>query len=160
MDNNGTLMRLFRYEANSGFAEQHVDIGLLTLCVGDGRGLQVLDYSHEPHQWTDATTPIILVADFARALFQNQVRPGAHRVVSNPQGRSSLVFALRPSLRGEIDLTAFGGDGTVNARDFFAKVKRTKYNINATKDIREAQRKEQAERRHQKNPTQTPQGHG
>ncbi len=43
MKDNISLMRLFQYYP-SGFADHHTDVGLLTLCVGGGDGLQVADY--------------------------------------------------------------------------------------------------------------------
>jgi hypothetical protein len=40
---SGTLLRMFRYEPGTGVAEAHTDLGLLTLCVGTGPGLECLD---------------------------------------------------------------------------------------------------------------------
>lgn len=141
MDITTTLLRLFRYYPTAGVAEQHVDIGLLTLCVGSSRGLQVLDRSKATPEWTDAQGPTILVGDTARALMRNQVRAGLHRVVGNPHGRSSIVFALRPYLKHATDLAAFGGSGLVDTKELYDKVKSRKFNINATRDVREHQRK-------------------
>ncbi|KAH9827881.1 putative iron ascorbate-dependent oxidoreductase family protein [Teratosphaeria destructans] len=143
-----TLMRLFRYYPTAGIAEQHVDIGLLTLCVGSGKGLQVLDWTDEKNpRWIDAIGPTVLVGDMARALMRNQFRAGMHRVVSNPAGRSSIIFALRPCVKEPTDLTRFGGKGTVDTREFFFKIKKSKYNINATHDIRQQQRQAQREKK-------------
>ncbi|KAK5114266.1 hypothetical protein LTR62_002517 [Meristemomyces frigidus] len=138
-----TLLRLFKYEPTTGIASEHVDIGLLTLCIGGGRGLQVLDRSVEPPQWIDATGPIVLIGDMTRALLRNQVRAGRHRVVGNPDGRYSTVFALRPHLKGTTDLAMWGGKSVVDTREFYIKIKGSKHNINATHDVREKQRQKQ-----------------
>ena len=140
---NITLLRVFRYYPTTGFAAEHVDVGLLTLCVGGGQGLQLWDRSQSPAQWVDAQGPIILAGDTTRALFNGKVRAGLHRVVGNPEGRSSTVFALRPCLKGAIDLAQFGGEGVISTRDYYSKIKGSKCNINATKGIRDEQRKAQ-----------------
>jgi isopenicillin N synthase-like dioxygenase len=142
MDEVISLMRLFCYEPSSGVADAHVDIGLITMCVGCGAGLQVWDRSAETAHWIDVEGPVLILGDTLRALFRNQVRAGLHRVVANSSGRSSFVFALRPCLRGTINLAAFGGEGEVSIRDHFYAVKDSKWNINATKDVREQQRLE------------------
>ncbi|KYG49492.1 hypothetical protein M433DRAFT_140012 [Acidomyces richmondensis BFW] len=147
LDDVITLLRLFRYYPTSGVAEKHVDVGLLTLCVGEGKGLQLLDRSQSPAYWVDATGPVILVADTTRALMRNQVRAGVHRVIGNPQGRTSTVFALRPCLKYPTDLSTFGGRGEVDTRAYFYKIKGAKYNINATNSIRNQQRQRQRERK-------------
>ena len=157
IDDNITLMRLFQYESTTGFATEHVDIGLLTLCVGGSKGLQVCDRSRSPPQWIDADGPTILAGDMARALLNNRVNAGLHRVIGNVNGRSSIVFALRSCLRGDIDLAQFGGDGIVKTRDYFYRIKGRKWNINATEEIRNEQQKAQEERRRQ---MQKPQGAG
>lgn len=137
-----TLLRLFRYFPTGGFATQHVDIGLLTLCIGDGKGLQVLDTSCKPAQYVDVQGPTVLLGETLRVLFGSMLRSGLHRVVANPEGRSSIVFALRPSLKFPLDLANFGGDGTVDIRQLWDKLKASKYNINATKDVRDQQREQ------------------
>lgn len=72
-------------------------------------------------------------------LLRRRARAGRHRVVSNPQGRNSVVLALRPCLRAQIDP---GPDGqeAVSAREYFAKSSTSRWNINAKKDVREEQR--------------------
>ena len=145
MDNVISLMRLFRYYPEGGVAEEHVDIGLLTLCIGNGKGLQVRDWNTE--SYVDSTGPVVLVGDMARALLNDRVRSGLHRVVGNPNGRSSVIFALRPCLRHSTDLSLFGGEGVVDTKQYFYKVKGKKYNINATMDVRQKQQKEQKEQR-------------
>jgi len=141
-----TLMRLFRYYPTEGIASEHVDIGLLTLGVGDGHGLQMLDRSKSTLEWVDAEGPVVLIGDMARALLNDRVRAGLHRVVGNPSGRSSVVYALRPNIRHPTDLATFGGEGVVDTREYFQRIKGRKYNVNARKDIRERQR--QVQRKH------------
>ncbi|EMD00308.1 hypothetical protein BAUCODRAFT_30791 [Baudoinia panamericana UAMH 10762] len=143
LDTVTSLLRMFRYLPDSGVAAQHVDNGLLTLCVGEGQGLQVLDRSiATPPTWVDVDGPVVLVGDLTRALLRNRVRAGVHRVVGNPCGRSSLVFALRPYLKGIIDLAAFGGKGLVDTRDYCTAVKGSKVNVNAAREVREQQQKD------------------
>ncbi|KAI9712300.1 MAG: hypothetical protein M1820_001513 [Bogoriella megaspora] len=137
LETSTTLLRLFRYYPDGGFADKHNDIGLLTLCVGDGAGLQVLDNSTEPPQWKDVEGPTILVGEMLRVLSHGMIRAGPHRVVANEKGRTSTVFALRPSLKGMIDLTQFGFEGEVDAKQLWGAIKGGKVNINATKDTRE-----------------------
>ena len=137
LDTTTTLLRLFRYYPSGGFAAEHVDIGLLTLCVGDGEGLQVLDTSQQPAQWRNVEGPTILVGETVKLLSDGMIRAGAHRVLPNDKGRTSTVFTLRPSLKDEIDLSMFGFEGKVDAKQLWAAVKGSKVNINATKEIRE-----------------------
>ena len=141
LDVNTTLLRLFRYYPTNGYAEPHVDIGLLTLCVGEGKGLQVWDRLQSPPDWLDAEGPTLLIGAFLRKLLGNHVASGLHRVVGNPQGRTSTVFPLRPLMEGNLDLSKFGMEGIVETKDLFQRVKDSRYNINATKDVREQQRK-------------------
>ncbi|KAI9662609.1 MAG: hypothetical protein M1821_008776 [Bathelium mastoideum] len=137
LDTTTTLLRLFRYYPSGGFAAEHVDIGLLTLCVGNGKGLQVLDRSTEPAQWRDAEGPTLLVGETVKVLSDGVIRAGAHRVQPNDSGRTSTVFTLRPSLKDTIDLSAFGFEGKLEAKQLWAAIKGSKVNINATKEIRE-----------------------
>lgn len=140
LDDVITLMRIFRYYPTTGVADPHTDLGLLTLCVGDGEGLEVFDTSVKPPQWRPAARATILVGETLRKLSGGIIRAGLHRVVGNSQGRSSIVFALRPDLEGSIDMTAFGGEGVVEARGFYADVKARKYNVNAKPEMRKAQK--------------------
>lgn len=135
-----SLLRLFQYYPGSGFAAKHTDLGLLTLCVGDGRGLQVVDQASEKKHWVDADGPVILVGNVLQVLSGNRIRAGVHRVVENPDGRSSIVFALRPSLRHPIDLAHFGLEGAISADELWSMIKSSKLNINATKEVRDRQR--------------------
>lgn len=146
LETNTTLLRLFRYYPTIGFASEHIDIGLLTLCVGDGPGLQVWNGTR-PSRWVDAEGPTVVIGDMLRTLLDHKVRAGLHRVVGNPNGRASTVFALRPNAKGEIDLANFGGQGVVRTKDYFDVVKGAKHNINASRDIRDDQLRIQRERK-------------
>ncbi|KAK4549160.1 hypothetical protein LTR36_007618 [Oleoguttula mirabilis] len=160
-DNITSLLRLFRYYPTAGVAEEHVDIGLLTLCIGSAKGLQVRDRSKDKPEWIDAQGPIVLVGDMARTLMRNQVRAGLHRVVGNPQGRSSIVFALRPYLKHPTNLSAFGGEGLIDTKECFDKIRGRKFNINATKNVRERQQKASKKLTHSDSgPREAVVGHG
>jgi len=134
-----TLLRLFQYYPGSGFAAVHTDMGLLTLCVGDGRGLQAFDRRADHPGWVDADGPMVLIGEALRILSGQRVRAGSHRVVENPNGRGSVVFALRPSLRHSIDLQAFGVGDRIDAKELWDKIQNSKWNVNATPDIRNRQ---------------------
>ena len=135
-----TILRMFQYAANSGLADQHTDIGLLTLCVTRGSGLQVLTKEKTEWVWRDVVGPTLLIGTALKALVGNRVRAGFHRVVANPEGRSSAIFALRPSLRHQFDLEAFGGGVKVGVLEFWENIKSSRYNINAPIDMREQQK--------------------
>lgn len=142
-----TLMRLFRYFPSTGHAEEHTDLGLLTLCVGDGTGLQVLDRVHSSVQKSvlvDAPvgthTGTVLVGQTLRALFAQSITAGGHRVVGNPQGRQSVVFALRHSTRHDVNFSLFGGEGNVRPTDLWRTIQVGKVNINTAKERRDMQR--------------------
>ncbi|EXJ91267.1 hypothetical protein A1O1_04377 [Capronia coronata CBS 617.96] len=142
-----TLMRLFRYFPSTGHAEEHTDLGLLTVCIGDGSGLQVLDRfnsSTSNSVWVDAPvgtrTATVLVGQTLRTLSARSMNAGAHRVVGNSQGRHSVVFALRHSTRHGIDFSLFGGEGRVPSTELWKTVQIGKVNINTAKEAREMQR--------------------
>ncbi|OQO01554.1 hypothetical protein B0A48_12590 [Cryoendolithus antarcticus] len=135
-----TLMRLFNYFPTTGMADPHTDTGLLTLCVGGAAGLEVADWTADPPVWIPASKPCILVGETLRALSQGALIAGCHRVVGNPKGRTSVVFALRPNLGLSTDMASFGGDGVVSNRELYNEIKREKYSINAKQDVREKQR--------------------
>lgn len=135
--NNPTQMRLFRYFPN-GLAEQHTDLGLLTLCITDGEGLEVLDQIEHPPQWISAPRFVVLVGALGSRIFEGGVRAGSHRVISNPKGRRSIVFALRPSLESEHMIR--DGDQTHSIRNVWNSIKSSKFNVNAERHAREAQR--------------------
>jgi hypothetical protein len=142
-DATPTILRMFQYAPNSGLADKHTDIGLLTLCVTQGGGLQVLTQEETEWVWRDVKGPTLLIGTALRTLVGNQVRAGVHRVVANPDGRSSAIFALRPSLRHEIDLGKFGGGVKVGVQEFWENIKSSRYNVNAPKDMREQQKQKQ-----------------
>lgn len=149
-----TILRLFRYAPNQGVADEHIDNGFLTLCVGDSEGLQVLSrpvnslqsgQTSGPTQqqieaewaeaeWTDAAGPTVLVGAMLHVLSSGRCRAGKHRVVANPVGRGSTVFALRPCLRHDIDLGPFGGYGSVHAKNLYLQVTGERKNVNARKN--------------------------
>jgi isopenicillin N synthase-like dioxygenase len=135
-----TILRMFQYAPNSGLADKHTDIGLLTLCVTKGSGLQVLTEEGTEWVWRDVEGPTLLISTALRTLVGKRVRAGVHRVVANPEGRSSAIFALRPSLRHHIDLERFGGGVNVGVEEFWENIKNSRYNVNAPKDMREQQK--------------------
>ena len=146
-----TLLRTFQYFPKSGTAEKHSDLGLLTLCVGFGKGLQVLlrgFNSPDSAEWIDVQGPTILVGQVLRTLSGNRLRAGLHRVVGNPAGRQSIVFALRPSLRhDQTNLGAFGGEGTLSMSKLWTKIRGSRFNINAQKQVRAEQKEHMRARR-------------
>lgn len=135
-----TLLRLFKYLPSTGVAEEHFDLGLLTLCVGGGKGLQVKGPGTSS-KWIDAEGPCILIGRTLHMLSGQEVTPGLHRVVGIPDGRSSIVFALRPSTRNPIRLEPFGGGGVVPGEELWQQVQHGVRNINATKDMRDPEKK-------------------
>lgn len=135
-----TIFRMFEYEPLSGVAEPHFDIGLLTLCVCQGEGLQVYQSGDGGREWKDVEGPTLLIGTALQSLTGSKVRPGRHRVVANPHGRSSIIFALRPSLKHEVDLHTFSGGITVSPKEFWEQHTSERYNINASAEERERQR--------------------
>lgn len=144
-DATTTILRIFHYFSASGIvSEEHTDLGLLTLCVSNEPGLQVLlrDERDGSSRWVDVEGPTLLVGQVLRTLSQNRVRAGIHRVVGNPTGRNSIVFALRPSLRHDkLDLASFGGKGTLGMSQFWNDIRGSRFNVNAHKEEREEQKK-------------------
>ena len=135
-----TLLRVFKYMPNKGTAGVHTDNGLLTLCDGRDNGLQVFvpDIGDTPGYWKDADGPTILIGDTLRILSWGRARAGRHRVIANNEGRSSIVFALRASLRApEVDLTPFGDVGNrVCPADLYKHMNSRKHNINQRKPVK------------------------
>jgi hypothetical protein len=129
-----TLLRVFKYLPHQGKAGVHTDNGLLTLCDGRDKGLQVWvpDAENEPGRWKDAHGPTILIGDTLRILSWGRAKAGRHRVVENAHGRSSVVFALRASLRAEeIDLSPFGDVGNrVSPEALYKFMNSRKHNVN------------------------------
>ena len=144
--NSGTQLRLFRYEAGKGFAEDHTDLGLLTLCYGDQTGLQVLDRETVeqggPEHWTDVGPGemVILAGQTVKALTDGRVRAGVHRVVPSEWERHSVVFALRHSRRHDVDMNLFGGEGKIESKKLWEALKIGIVNINAPKKWRDKQK--------------------
>ncbi|GAB7365853.1 hypothetical protein MBLNU230_g7184t1 [Neophaeotheca triangularis] len=111
----------------------------LEVLLWNGDGLQVLHRTDDTEEWIDCKGPTILIADSLRVLLQGTVAVGYHRVISNPSGRSSVVVALRPCLKHLIDMAAFGGYASIDAKVFWKHIQATKFNVNAEKDIRDKQ---------------------
>lgn len=145
-DASGTLLRLFKYEASGGFAGEHTDLGLLTLCVGTAPGLECLDLeasvTADDKVWVDVTGPVVLVGQTIRSLSDALINAGIHRVRATEEGRYSAVFALRHGWRKDIDMEKFGGEGRVKPRQLYEKMKIGVMNINANGAMREKQMKE------------------
>ena len=161
-----SLLRTFLYEPDRGVASSHKDNGLLTLCVGNEKGLQVWrddadgeeiygdpqTHAHSPHQpprrgcWEDAQGPTVLIGTTLQLLSTNRLAAGGHRVVANPVGRQSIVFALRPSIRHVIDLEPFGGEGTWDMKALWKRITTCRVNVNAQKEIRDEQQRMKEER--------------
>ncbi|KAL8777973.1 MAG: hypothetical protein Q9213_007625 [Squamulea squamosa] len=143
-----TLLRLFDYHPGAGAAEKHTDTGLLTLCIGTAPGLQVWTSSNSAIQpegtWKDVgTQPTVLVGKTLQWLSAGRVRAGLHRVVPNAQGRQSVVFALRPSLRHpKLDLEPFGEPSVVDLVDVWKETRGSVFNVNAQTKIREEQKRQ------------------
>ena len=140
-DATPSLLRVFRYEPGSGEAERHRDLGLLTLCVCAGRGLQVLGSDDQGQGWKDAPEVTVLVGDSLWLLSCGRVKAGVHRVVANEEGRMSIVFALRMAVRHDVDTRPFGGEEVVRSKDLWEKIWRSRVNVNAQKDVREEQKR-------------------
>jgi isopenicillin N synthase-like dioxygenase len=137
-----TILRMFQYAPDSGFAEKHTDTGLLTLCVTRGSGLQVLTQEAARWVWKDVQGPTLLIGTALQILVGHRVRAGLHQVVANPQGRRSAIFALRPSLRHRCDLGIFGGDVRVGVEELWEGIRGSRYNINAPKEMRDLQKQD------------------
>ena len=143
-----TLLRLFDYLPGAGAAEKHTDTGFLTLCIGTAPGLQVWNPS-EPAAtipsgaWVDVgTQPTVLVGKTLQWLSAGRLKAGLHRVVPNTEGRQSVVFALRPSLRHPVlDLAPFGEPSVVNLVDIWKGIRGSVYNVNAQAKIRDEQKR-------------------
>lgn len=149
-----SLLRLFRYEPTSGIATPHRDNGLLTLCVGDEKGLEVWQESashvggescgsNAPKgAWIDASGPTLLVGSALYYFSAGRATAANHRVVGSPKGRNSIVFALRPSTRHHIDTSPFGGEGVWDLKLIWKRMSEGRINVNAQKQIREKKAEE------------------
>ncbi|EFX00074.1 2og-Fe oxygenase family protein [Grosmannia clavigera kw1407] len=161
-DDPPTLLRLFRYEHGGGGAEQHRDLGLLTLCVCVGKGLQVRPASSEhpasvstsPPKtplWIDAPQVTVMTGDTLHVLSGRRIPSAVHRVAvdrlpaststpSNLPSRRSIVFALRATVVGDINLPPLGIGGSVNALSLYQAIQTHRVNINTAKETRAAVR--------------------
>ncbi len=81
-----------------------------------------------------------MIGTTLHALSSRTLMPGLHRVVGNPDGRSSVVFALRHSTRHVVDFGLFGGEGTATPKEIWMKVQAGKVNINSVKEKRDLQK--------------------
>lgn len=165
-----SLLRIFLYEPHRGVAAPHNDNGLLTLCVGNEKGLQI--WTDDPHGpvhfeakstneaktgaannsrrgfWSDAVGPTVLVGTALSILSTGKIAACSHRVVSNPVGRSSVVFALRPSIKHRVDLSPFGGEGSWDMSLLWRRITKGRVNVNAQQQIREDQQRKRDAVRH------------
>lgn len=152
-DASGTLLRMFRYEPAGGFAGEHTDLGLLTLCMGSAPGLECLDMERsiaaDGEVWAQVDSPVVLVGQTVRGLSDGLINAGIHRVRATDQGRMSVVFALRHGWRKDVDLEKFGGVGRVKPRELYETMKIGVLNINAKGSLREKQLEELERRRRQ-----------
>ncbi|KEF59106.1 uncharacterized protein A1O9_03950 [Exophiala aquamarina CBS 119918] len=142
-----TLLRVFRYLPSTGTAEEHTDLGLLTMCIGNRRGLQMCDRVRSTDselQWIDASEgmnhAIILVGQTLKMVSSGGLNAGIHRVHGNPLGRNSVVYGLRHSSKNAIDLGLFGGEGCIRPEELYTFMGVGKVNINAVKNKRDKQR--------------------
>ncbi|KJR87690.1 uncharacterized protein SPSK_07562 [Sporothrix schenckii 1099-18] len=115
-DDPPTLLRLFRYEPGGGGAEQHRDLGLLTICVCWGKGLQVKPQPPGPltppqsaedggptlappsapppaPDWVDAPQVTVMTGDTLRVLSSNRIPSAIHRVVVDPKEAAAAAEA-------------------------------------------------------------------
>lgn len=154
-----TLLRLFNYFPASGAAESHTDTGLLTLCIGTAPGLEVWSPSSIPASFSEISRsqnggwislhpqPVILIGKTLQWLSNGRLPAGPHRVVASPQGRQSIVFALRPSLRRRyFDLNPFGEPSVVDLVGIWSQIRGSVFNVNAQKGIRDEQKERMRER--------------
>ena len=148
-------------------AEPHLDLGLLSLVIGASPGLEVwhpmerawIPIEEPPHAGPGLTATL-LVGETLTRLTNARYVPGRHRVFvpsapigddseDDSQFRYSLVFALRPHISAIISTStlttpltgafAYPIEG-VRARDLFAAIAGSHWNVNTGHKMREAQR--------------------
>jgi isopenicillin N synthase-like dioxygenase len=166
-ESTATLMRLFRYEGwhDKVVAEPHNDLGLVSFVAGDSPGLEVwtvTDRGFFPieryYEGLSSQTTILSGRQLQR-LSNGRYVPGGHQVRSypRPEGlngdekkyRYSVVFALRAHDDVVIDIDSLTSEMTgVNtmvthgetAKDLFANIRDSHYNINTGIDARKQQK--------------------
>lgn len=169
-----TMLRMFRYDRPTGTepivtAEQHRDLGILSLVVGHSPGLQVLD--QDSSQWipieedsvippeaktrSGGLTATLLVGETLSFLTRGCYKPGIHRVLCAPDGdhqyRFSIVFALRPAVTPvytrnfESEITGtFPEEQRMEGQCssvFMRQLVATNWNVNVKKELRDEQQK-------------------
>jgi isopenicillin N synthase-like dioxygenase len=162
-----TLMRLFRYEGwnDAVVAEPHNDLGLISFVAGNSPGLEVWTVTErsffpiEKYYDDLSSQTTILSGRQLQRLTNGRYVPGGHLVRSYPRSetlnggnkyRYSVVFALRAHddvvidvdsltslITGENDMVTRGE----TAKDLFANIRDSHYNINTGMDAREQQKK-------------------
>lgn len=173
-----TLLRMFRYdrppqgqrEATVN-AEQHKDLGILSLVVGHSPGLQVLDTT--TNAWipveedsvvpadaktrSGGLTATLLGGDMLSFLTRGRYKAGVHRVLCAPSQnfddayRFSIVFALRPAaapiytrnFESEI-VGNFAPEQAMEGQSstlLFQQLIASKWNVNVARDLRDEQQR-------------------
>ncbi len=158
-------------------AQKHKDLGLLSLVIGHSPGLQVLDSTtvawisieeapaFPPGATTrsNGLTATLLGGETLAFLSRNNYKAVVHRVVCAPASvandpyRFSIVFTLRPAVAPlytkdfESDLTGeFEAQERMEGQSsgvLFKKISESHWNINAAREVRERQIREQAQKR-------------
>jgi isopenicillin N synthase-like dioxygenase len=167
-EQTATLMRLFRYEGwhDAVVAEPHNDLGLVSFVAGNSPGLEVWTITQrsffpiEKYYDDLSSQATILSGRQLQRLSNGRYVPGGHLVRSYPLSetlnggdknyRYSVVFALRAHDDVVIDVDSLtspitGENNVVNhgetAKDLFANIRDSHYNINTGIDAREEQKK-------------------
>ena len=173
-----TLLRMFRYdrppfghgEATIN-AEQHKDLGILSLVIGHSPGLQVLDPT--TNTWipveedtvvpagektrSGGLTATLLVGDTLSFLTRGRYQAGVHRVLCAPAKdsedayRYSIVFALRPAAAPVYTrnfeseaVGAFAPQQTMEGQSstlLLQQIVARKWNVNIARDLRDEQQR-------------------
>ena len=173
-----TLLRMFRYdrppqeqrEATTS-AEQHKDLGILSLVVGHSPGLQVLDPA--TNTWipveedtivpadaktrSSGLTATLLGGDILSFLTRGRYQAGVHRVLCAPAANSkdthrfSIVFALRPAaapvftrnFESEV-VGSFAPEQAMEGQSSALLLQRliaSRWNVNVARDLRDEQQR-------------------
>lgn len=167
-----TMLRLFRYNRPVGeeavvAAEEHKDLGILSLVVGNSPGLQVFDTA--ANVWvpieedtvvpkdakikSGGMTATLLCGETMAFLTRDRYKAGVHRVLCAPAKdnpyRYSIVFALRPAAAPVFTknfesavVGIFPPDQRLDGQSAALIVQQmiaTRWNVNVAKDIREEQ---------------------